>query len=80
MYELDKSYNLSLSLFERLVNNGVNFQTLTVQRRMRPEISKLPKIIYPDLIDGENVKKYENIRGLKRNLWFVDHEKKEIEN
>lgn len=40
---------------------------------MRPEIADLTRILYPDLEDGENVQKYENIRGLSKNLLFFQH-------
>ena len=46
-YDLDIKYNLSLSLFERLINNELSYVTLNRQRRMRPAISEIIRIIYP---------------------------------
>jgi superfamily I DNA and/or RNA helicase len=47
VYELDKKYNLSMSLFERMVKNNFEYVTLSNQRRMRPEISAIIRILYP---------------------------------
>eukprot|EP00347_Sterkiella_histriomuscorum_P007358 403349252 len=77
VYELEKKYNLSMSLFERLVKNNYEYITLTTQRRMRPEISQIVKLIYPNLVDGENVKKYPIIRGVDKSLYFFDHQHEE---
>lgn len=35
---LGREYHLDLSLFERMVNNGVHCVTLNTQHRMRPEV------------------------------------------
>ncbi|KAF1816725.1 hypothetical protein P152DRAFT_470711 [Eremomyces bilateralis CBS 781.70] len=49
--------NLNLSLFERLVNNGVEYNALRRQRRMIPEIRRILRPIYGDLIkDHDSVK------------------------
>ncbi len=39
--ELSQNYNLDLSMFERLIDNGFQFSKLITQRRMRPEISEV---------------------------------------
>ena len=55
VYELAKKYHLDVSMFERLVmekeQEGSKYPcvTLSHQRRMRPEISEIVKIIYQDL-------------------------------
>ena len=72
-YQLAKVYNLNLSLFERLIGNGVHHVTLDCQHRMRPEISNIMRIIYPKLKDHSKVTKYERIRGVTRNLYFIAH-------
>lgn len=41
VYELTKHFHMDVSLFERMVKNGVEHSTLLRQRRMRPEISKI---------------------------------------
>ncbi|GES76034.1 P-loop containing nucleoside triphosphate hydrolase protein [Rhizophagus clarus] len=75
---IGKNYQLDKSLFERLVNGDkavkIEKAQLLTQRRMRGEISDLIRYtIYPDLIDGENTTKYENIRGAQHNVYFIDH-------
>ena len=66
-------YNLDLSLFERLVNNDFEHVTLQCQHRMRPEISQLVRHIYPHLIDDSTVFQYPSVRGVKFDLYFLDH-------
>ncbi|KAK3611429.1 hypothetical protein CHS0354_027157 [Potamilus streckersoni] len=73
VYELAKKYQLDISLFERLVKNGINWVTLLEQHRMRPEISVLVRHIYPNLIDHSLVKQYGNVKGLERNIFFIEH-------
>lgn len=41
MYDLAKNYHLDVSLFERLINNGVHCEMLSTQHRMRPEVREL---------------------------------------
>jgi hypothetical protein len=73
VYRLATHYNLDVSLFERLVRNGVEHVTLSRQRRMRPEISKLVVPIYPTLTDHPDVHSWPNIRGMQKDLFFLDH-------
>ena len=56
VYELAKGYGLEISLFERLVKNQFPHVVLQEQHRMRPEISKIMRHIYPDLKDHLSVK------------------------
>jgi hypothetical protein len=71
---------LDLSLFERLQNECFPTSKLFTQRRMRPLISDLVRhTLYPELEDGDNVLKYPDVRGLAKNLIFVDHEYAEDE-
>ena len=60
VYELAKKYKLDVSLFERMVNVGIQCEKLSVQHRMRPEIAALMKHIYKDLENHESVKTYED--------------------
>jgi hypothetical protein len=73
LYKLSKHYHLNVSLFERLVNNKFPKVRLNLQHRMRPEISFLMKYFYDDLIDDEIVKNYENVKGIDKNVFFIDH-------
>ncbi|CAO3568680.1 unnamed protein product [Mortierella alpina] len=72
-----QNYNLDLSLFERLVcakRNALPASELTIQRRMRPEISSLIRnTLYPNLEDGPDVFRYPNVSGMARNLFFMHH-------
>ena len=61
-YELSENYGLSVSLFERLVNVGVDNVQLNNQRRMRPEISKVVNLIYSNLQNDQKVFEREDIR------------------
>ena len=73
VYVLAKKYHLDVSLFERMVNVGLQCETLNVQHRMRPEIAALMKHIYDDLENYKTEKDYEDIRGMKKNMFFVNH-------
>ncbi|XP_063413105.1 NFX1-type zinc finger-containing protein 1-like [Mytilus trossulus] len=72
--ELATRFNLSISLFERMINNGLEYDCLQRQHRMRPEISELVRHMYPKLYDNSNVLEYENVRGIRQNLFFINHE------
>ena len=74
VYDLAKRYKLDVSLFERMVNVGIQCEMLNVQHRMRPEIATLMKHIYDDLENHESVEKYEDIKGMKKNMFFIDHQ------
>jgi len=80
-YHLATEYNLEVSLFERLIQNDFPYATLEVQHRMRPEIAKLicPHI-YKNLINAPNVQEYEEIEGVKHNVFFIDHTVAEDDN
>ncbi|KAF9093273.1 hypothetical protein BGX23_003500 [Mortierella sp. AD031] len=72
-----KHYNLDRSLFERLVvskSNPLPKSNLTIQRRMRPEISSLIRnTLYPDLEDGGRALAHPDVTGMGANLYFMDH-------
>lgn len=74
VYKIAKEYKMDISLFERMVNNGINSTRLTIQHRMRPEISRLVRsTTYPDLEDSESVHRYPSVKGMMNNLYFIDH-------
>lgn len=69
VYDLAKNYNLDVSLFERMIRNGLPYYQLKVQHRMRPSISSLlVPHIYKELRDHESVQRYDDIRG---NTYFA---------
>ena len=73
-YNLEKKYEFCVSLFERLARNGFPIHTLEVQHRMRPEIASLicPSI-YEKLLNNENVERYDHVKGVGSDLFFIDH-------
>nr|XP_020025521.1 NFX1-type zinc finger-containing protein 1 isoform X2 [Castor canadensis] len=74
VYDLAKNFNLEVSLFERLVKVNVPFVRLNYQHRMCPEIARLlTPHIYHDLENHPSVLKYEKIKGVSSNLFFVEH-------
>ena len=62
------------------MKNGMPFERLKLQHRMRPEISKMLEHIYfsPKLENHESVMNFENIKGVARNMYFVDHAQSEV--
>jgi hypothetical protein len=73
VYALAKRYNLDVSMFERLVRNGVEHVTLARQRRMRPAIARLLAPVYPALHDHPDVERYPGVPGMAAPLWFFTH-------
>lgn len=66
-------YQLDRSQFERLTvgQPGIcrlPIAQLDVQRRMRPEISRLINSIYPKLVDHTVTKSLPDVVGLRRNV------------
>lgn len=41
---------------------------------MRPEIARLMRFIYEDLQDHEEVHKYEDVKGVSKNIYFINHQ------
>ncbi|VVD05883.1 unnamed protein product [Leptidea sinapis] len=74
-YKLATQYKLEISLFERMLRNGVHAKTLCTQRRLRPDFVKL---LVPDLYEKLDshpvVCGYPNVRGMKYNLFFFNHD------
>lgn len=65
---------LNVSLFERLVHNGVEFKYLTKQRRMAPEIRRILAPIYDDLEDHPSVVTRPGVPGMGGvNSFFFCH-------
>ncbi|XP_024415123.2 NFX1-type zinc finger-containing protein 1 [Desmodus rotundus] len=74
VYDLAKNFSLEVSLFERLVKVNIPFVRLNYQHRMRPEIAQLlTPHIYQDLENHPSVLRYEKIKGVSSNLFFIEH-------
>lgn len=76
VHDLEKEpYYLNISLFERMVNNGIDYSVLRRQRRMKTEIRRLIVPIYGDKIkDHDNVKRTPPIPGMGGlTTWFFHH-------
>ncbi|XP_059049259.1 NFX1-type zinc finger-containing protein 1-like [Achroia grisella] len=74
-YKLARDYNLEISLFERMVRNGIHSRTLTTQRRMRPNyVELLVPELYNRLDSHPTVYSYNNVRGMADNLYFFNHD------
>ena len=59
---------------------GFPHETLRAQHRMRPEISGLIReLTYPDLVDAPSTKHRPDIRGLRENIVFINHDHPEDE-
>ncbi|KAJ8721998.1 hypothetical protein PYW08_004400 [Mythimna loreyi] len=76
--KLAKKYNIEVSLFERMITNGMHSRRLNVQHRMRPEIAALiSPHIYPDLANHPSVEGFKNVPGIEKNLYFFTHDYRE---
>ena len=77
-YNLEKDYDLCISLFETLALNGFPVHTLEVQHRIKPEIASfIHPTIYDKLLNHEDVTKYEHVKGVGSDVFFIDHSKPE---
>ncbi|KAI9573130.1 P-loop containing nucleoside triphosphate hydrolase protein [Boletus coccyginus] len=73
--ESGEGFDLNRSLFERLVFKGYPHETLSMQHRMRPEVSGFVReLTYPELIDAPSTHQRPDIRGVHSNIIFVDHD------
>ncbi|TGO45849.1 hypothetical protein BCON_0361g00090 [Botryotinia convoluta] len=76
-------YQLDRSQFERLSvgepgRPSFPVAQLNIQRRMRPEISALvQRTIYPRLIDHETIKYLPDVVGMRKNVFWLNHENME---
>ncbi|KAF5840888.1 P-loop containing nucleoside triphosphate hydrolase protein [Dunaliella salina] len=72
-------HNLNISLFERLVNQGFPYATLSVQHRMHPCISSMIRPTYPDLTDHATTHGRKPLLGIsgQQHVVFIDHRQPE---
>ena len=73
VYELAEKYNLALSMFERMIENKLEFNCLLRQHRMRPEISQLVQDMYPGLENSDSVFNRDHVMGIEKDVFFVSH-------
>uniref|UniRef100_A0A914PRP9 NFX1-type zinc finger-containing protein 1 n=1 Tax=Panagrolaimus davidi TaxID=227884 RepID=A0A914PRP9_9BILA len=79
VYELARKYHMEVSLFERLINNGYPYKMLKNQHRMCPDISRvLMPHFYQDLKDDPSVFEKESVKGVTKNLLFINHSYPEL--
>lgn len=73
-HDLAVNNGTEVSFFERMIENGVPYATLTVQHRMRPRIAKLlVPHIYKKLECHPSVFEYKAIKGIESSVFFLDH-------
>jgi hypothetical protein len=77
-----RKWQLDRSQFERRAVGEPGFPALpvsqlTVQRRMRPEISRLIRSVYPNLEDHVCVENLPKVVGMRHNLFWLDHRRPE---
>lgn len=72
-YQLDRSQFERLSVGER-GRPAFPVAQLSVQRRMRPEISTLIReTMYPRLVDHDDTKNLPDVVGMRKNVFWLDH-------
>ncbi|KAE8377198.1 P-loop containing nucleoside triphosphate hydrolase protein [Aspergillus bertholletiae] len=65
---------LDISMFERLVNNAIQYEILRRQRRMAPEIRRLLEPIYGELHDYQSVLQRPRVPGMGNvRSYFFSH-------
>ncbi|XP_071520848.1 NFX1-type zinc finger-containing protein 1 isoform X2 [Panulirus ornatus] len=75
VYELATKYGLETSLFERMIKNGLPYETLEYQHRMKPCISSLlVPSVYPHLKNHPSVDSYQSIKGITKDVFFISHQ------
>ena len=76
-------FSLDISLFERLIHPQpgylkLPYNSLEVQRRMHPSIAELIRsTLYPKLQDHPSVSRYPEVDGMRKRLFWLDHQEKE---
>ena len=81
-YELETKYNFGISMFERLINNGIPYSSLKYQRRMKPIFADFVRIIYgnEEYLDYDDVKNKDKVKGMEKDMFIIKHKELETEN
>ncbi|EKM48784.1 uncharacterized protein PHACADRAFT_202401 [Phanerochaete carnosa HHB-10118-sp] len=67
-------FKFDRSLMERLAIEHLPMTQISVQRRMRPDISHFIRtILYPELQDHEIVTQYPHVQGMQKDVYFLNH-------
>jgi hypothetical protein len=78
-YQLDKEYELSVSMFERLLRNNIKKVTLLNQYRIRPECTELIQQFYGSCLINKKTS-LSQISCVKENVFFINHSEQETAN
>ena len=78
-HELSLKYHFDVSLFERLINNGIYFVSLNYQRRMKPLFANFVRLIYGEDNYLDKIEKRENIKGITSDMLIITHNELEEE-
>ena len=78
-YELETKYNFNISMFERLINNNIEYSPLIYQRRMKSVFADFVRIIYGDNLykDHPTVNNKEKVKGMKDDMFIITHNRAE---
>ena len=78
-YALQRRLQFDVSLFERLINNGIPHGILGTQNRMRPEFVELLRPIYPDLRSNHaRVDGHRAPSCVGKSMWWWTHSDPEL--
>ncbi|CAD8184636.1 unnamed protein product [Paramecium pentaurelia] len=74
-YDLEVKFRANISLFERLIKNGLEYVTLRFQRRMKSKFADFIRLIYKDYQDHSTIQEQNkiHIEGLTTDLLLFDH-------
>ena len=81
-FELIRKFNFDVSMFERLINNGIEYAQLKYQRRMKPIFADFVRIIYGDCeyLDHPYTLNKPKPKGFIHDMYIVTHHHNEKEN
>ena len=73
--DIKTKYNFNISMFERLINNNIEYSPLIYQRRMKSIFADFVRIIYGDNLykDHPSVNGKEKVKGMKYDMFIITH-------